>query len=309
MKVSFDGKNYIDKLKFVVGVSNYDFGDGNDRSEIIKIFRDNEMVEGIEFYEKWEFGEYIYHLNTKNGRISLHKKGHRVMIEINPQKYDINDKSHSIIDRILQRAKPLHIQKKRLTLKCINILRIDIKQDHLQNLGEYEPVTTLRKNVEFSTLGITETIYIGSRTSDYMYRVYDKAKEMKIDSPVPMWRIEVEIKNKQDIFGWLVCNSRFKPFEKIQLKKRHIITYTEIDQLDTTNSIKCALYTHLNANIKLKNLVGKNQVGKINKLKRDLKYRGEFFKVNEDLREIKIALTELVFNNSLDRLLGVEECK
>lgn len=303
--VRFNGKNYIDKLKMRIRLGDYAYSEKiqSDRDYVINIFRANEMTEDIEFYEKWDYGDYDKHLNTKNGRISLHRKGKYVMIEINPLNYDEKDISHDIISRIIKVAKPLHIFKNGKQAKDITILRLDFKQDHLINLGEYTPLTPLRKEHLIKSSGILETRYIGSRESGYMYRIYDKAKEMKIESPIPMWRLEAEIKNDLDIFGWIHSDCDFNPFSKIDLYKKRDYTFSDIEQLEISNAKKCALFTHLNANIPLRKLVGINQVTELNKQKKLLTKTSEKFEINQDISEIKYTLEKLIYECSIDELI------
>ncbi|XMB86527.1 hypothetical protein RJG79_01730 [Mycoplasmatota bacterium WC44] len=303
--IKFDKQNYIDKIKFRVDIDNFDFGDGNDRIFIYNLFKRVEFTEGIEAYNQWDYGDYVMHLKTKNGRISLHKEGKSVLIEINPLNYDREDISHFIISRILSRAKISPLKKQDKYMRSITILRLDFKQDHLVNLAEYTPISNLKKEWILKRSNLIETLYIGSRESNYMYRIYNKGKELGFDTPIPMWRLEAEIKGDFDIFGWLVSDCEFDPFSKLELYKKEFYTFNDIDNLILTKAEKSALYTSLNANRPLKQFISKNKIANINKQLKTLKMSSEKFEINRDISHIKKALEYLLFRGSIEELLDL----
>jgi len=86
--------------------------------------------------------------------------------------------------------------------------RIDYALDYPLDLSGWIFATTQARKTSriCSPSGKLETLYIGSRESEHMYRIYDKAKEMRqsdgvTDSLTPtpdhLWRIELELKPKK----------------------------------------------------------------------------------------------------------------
>ena len=76
--------------------------------------------------------------------------------------------------------------------------QIDYAVDYYQDLSSCKFVTDISKKSTsiYSRSGKLETHYIGSRNSDDMYRIYDKAKESQLDGT--LWRIEQQQRFSRD---------------------------------------------------------------------------------------------------------------
>lgn len=117
-------------------------------------------------------------------------------IEFNPNKFDYRGSLWHTLYPMLR--------NKRLT-------RIDYAIDYQQNLSEYQWQTEKPRsgNIYHSPTNQTETIYLGVRTSNNQYRIYDKAKEMnrgQSDSLAtsPLWRIEQQFKLDTKTEFWML---------------------------------------------------------------------------------------------------------
>lgn len=96
------------------------------------------------------------------------------------------------------------------------ISRLDIAVDFygrdLSLTKWYEPRS--RKRVMYlSGSGALQTLYIGSRESNLMWRIYDKAKQLKKSPAELMWRVEAEVKFDK---GESINMENFNPFEQLK---------------------------------------------------------------------------------------------
>lgn len=76
-------------------------------------------------------------------------------------------------------------------------IAIDLKDEEVDASAMYEHLAAIAEYGKRRTISIIRsdrglTIYLGSRSSDFMLRIYDKAKEQKIDGH--WWRFEAECK-------------------------------------------------------------------------------------------------------------------
>lgn len=291
MGISVDGKNQLDKLKFRI-----DF-DKEDSQRIIDMFvwYDTNVEDVKRYYDK---GGYKVHIQSPNGRISLKDNHRSVMIEMNPLKYDIEHPSHFIITKLLYLAKKSIVDGQ----YCIEYKRIDIKQDHLEDLGDKDYSSNKRKEVTFKNGGVLETIYIGSRESEEMYRIYDKRKESKIDIELPIWRIEVELKGESIISQ--IIDGR-NPFENLEIKNKQEISYTDLKMTNLTSAERNALWVYLTTNEPLKNLISKNKVSKCKQAIEDIEKMTTRFKVNQDIEVIRKELKDFPYTLDIERLINV----
>lgn len=94
--------------------------------------------------------------------------------------------------------------------------RVDIAIDYFADLSQvrWDDLTKHKRQVEFRAPdGRRETLYIGSRASENMVRIYDKEKESKSLDGRLWWRVEAELKFKGDEVGPLVF---MRPFSDLK---------------------------------------------------------------------------------------------
>ena len=102
-------------------------------------------------------------------------------------------------------------------LKNISFSRLDIAIDfNLNGFNDFDFQCT-RKVKESHFLGVTkkiETKYFGTRSSDMIYRLYDKTIERqekgKTDVPQGWWRLEVQLNTKRIVDDFLY--NEYTPF-------------------------------------------------------------------------------------------------
>ena len=141
-----------------------------------------------------------------------------VRIDFNPNKCD----SEAII-RILR------------TLKYGELTRFDVALDFEADLSEYyiQDGNRRKQNYWLGTSGKLETKYIGTRNSDLMIRIYDKAKEQQKENEnyepdIQWWRVEAQMSGRFiDVFERF--KSLYNPFTDLRLFKPD---YTNLDYKD-----------------------------------------------------------------------------
>lgn len=134
-------------------------------------------------------------------------------IDYNPNK--LSTESHS---DLIQSLKPM--------LYDLHFTRIDVAFDCDFNLSEYaHEHTNPSKWAKFGgATGAVETLYYGSRNSDYYSRTYNKKLQMEDDGGLNIgdyehyWRYELEIKNRKACDFMIEMD--FPIFERVRFKKR-----------------------------------------------------------------------------------------
>ena len=137
------------------------------------------------------------------GHIDIDNRENRVRYEYNPNTVAPNQKFY--VELIVNQ------------LKNISFSRVDIAIDfNLNGFNDFDFQCT-RPVSENHFLGVTkkiETKYFGSRSSDMLYRLYDKTVERqekgKIDVPQGWWRLEVQLNNKRIVDEFLY--NEYTPF-------------------------------------------------------------------------------------------------
>lgn len=137
------------------------------------------------------------------GHIDIDNRENRVRYEYNPNTVAPNQKFY--VELIVNQ------------LKNISFSRVDIAIDfNLNGFNDFDFQCT-RPVSENHFLGVTkkiETKYFGSRSSDMLYRLYDKTIERqekgKIDVPQGWWRLEVQLNNKRIVDEFLY--NEYTPF-------------------------------------------------------------------------------------------------
>jgi hypothetical protein len=88
-------------------------------------------------------------------------------------------------------------------LAARGVSRVDVALDYAQDLSDFHIDCKRRGKTKFETRTdahsgrVAETIYLGAGTSASQIRVYDKAKQSKLDAP--LWRIEAEYKPRSPL--------------------------------------------------------------------------------------------------------------
>lgn len=137
------------------------------------------------------------------GHIDIDNRENRVRYEYNPNTVAPNQKFY--VELIINQ------------LKNISFSRVDIAIDfNLNGFNDFDFQCT-RPVSENHFLGVTkkiETKYFGSRSSDMLYRLYDKTIERqekgKTDVPQGWWRLEVQLNNKRIVDEFLY--NEYTPF-------------------------------------------------------------------------------------------------
>lgn len=137
------------------------------------------------------------------GHIDIDNRENRVRYEYNPNTVAPNQKFY--VELIVNQ------------LKNISFSRVDIAIDfNLNGFNDFDFQCT-RPVSENHFLGVTkkiETKYFGSRSSDMLYRLYDKTIERqekgKTDVPQGWWRLEVQLNNKRIVDEFLY--NEYTPF-------------------------------------------------------------------------------------------------
>ena len=126
----------------------------------------------------------------------------------------------------------------------VSITRLDIAFDYLENQDIIHKIKNALRNGDyvssFRSWEITEdkndasTIYIGSKKSDFFFRIYDKAIERGyLDRSCGTWiRFEAQLRHDR-ANAWIESN--FQPFELINLLSGYI-RFIDPDSLDSNKS-------------------------------------------------------------------------
>lgn len=140
---------------------------------------------------KWPYRWNYHMVDGSLLQVGENKPGERpkIRFEFNPNKaihsYEYDGKfSMGIVESVLTK------------IRFDRVSRIDIAIDYygdLRSVRWSEPGGRKRRPI-YSGSGELETLYIGSRESELMWRIYNKAKEQKNDSKGHWWRVEAEIK-------------------------------------------------------------------------------------------------------------------
>jgi hypothetical protein len=127
--------------------------------------------------------------------------------EFNPNNINTNDKENTHLRAVYECIN---------TMKYPKISRIDVAIDLYDfNLSEYNIIHESVKTCEWKDRGgRIETYYIGAPNSDIRFRIYNKAKEQKIDD-LNWWRVEVQLRDELAKF----ILSGGNPFELINFVK------------------------------------------------------------------------------------------
>ena len=137
------------------------------------------------------------------GHIDINNRENIVRYEYNPNTVAPNQKFY--VELIVNQ------------LKNISFSRLDIAIDfNLNGFNDFDFQCT-RKVKESHFLGVTkkiETKYFGTRSSDMIYRLYDKTIERqekgKTDVPQGWWRLEVQLNTKRIVDDFLY--NEYTPF-------------------------------------------------------------------------------------------------
>lgn len=137
------------------------------------------------------------------GHIDIDNRENKVRYEYNPNTVAPNQKFY--VELIVNQ------------LKNISFSRVDIAIDfNLNGFNDFDFQCT-RKVKESHFLGVTkkiETKYFGTRSSDMIYRLYDKTIERqekgKTDVPQGWWRLEVQLNTKRIVDDFLY--NEYTPF-------------------------------------------------------------------------------------------------
>lgn len=128
-------------------------------------------------------------------------------------------------------------------LHDLHYTRVDLAFDVDFELSAYthEHVNPLKSNVYCSPTGKIETMYYGSRQSDFYSRTYDKNVEREakadLEKKIPVWwRYELEIKNRSAIENMIACD--FPVFERVKFKKYGYETLGGLDRLIVQNIVE-----------------------------------------------------------------------
>ena len=151
------------------------------------------------------------------------KKGN-FRIDYNPSK--LTAEKHA---DMIQTLKPM--------LHDLHYTRIDLAFDCDFNLSEYaHEHTNPSKWAKFGgATGAIETLYYGSRSSDYYSRTYNKKLQLEddgglnIDDYEHYWRYELEIKNRKACEAMIEMD--FPIFERVRFKKRGYEGLTGIERV------------------------------------------------------------------------------
>lgn len=84
------------------------------------------------------------------------------------------------------------------TMKYPRLSRVDVAFDFFgYDLSEYNILDKggRKKNYWVDGLNKLETLYIGAPNADARIRIYDKAKEQKIEQPLKWWRVELQYRD------------------------------------------------------------------------------------------------------------------
>ena len=167
-------------------------------------------------------GDNVYlEYDLQKGK-DFHKGNFR--IDYNPSK--LSTESHS---DLIQTLKPM--------LHDLHYTRIDLAFDCDFNLSEYaHEHTNPSKWAKFGgATGAIETLYYGSRSSDYYSRTYNKKLQLEddgglnIDDYEHYWRYELEIKNRKACEDMIAMD--FPIFERVRFKKRGYEGLTGIERV------------------------------------------------------------------------------
>ena len=103
-------------------------------------------------------------------------------------------------------------------LRNSSLTRLDIAFDFEVDLREYRIIDTMpRKEQIFKGIDKKiETYYFGSKTSNLFIRMYDKAKEQRVEQECTWWRIEAVLRH--DILDY-VLKGIVNPFEGLKIFK------------------------------------------------------------------------------------------
>src|SRR5699024_170092 len=112
-------------------------------------------------------------------------------------------------------------------LDDISFSRLDLAIDVFFNLSEYtfNHLSSLKSAIFRGRTGKVETMYYGSRFSDFYYRIYDKKQELwdkkrEVTEHEEWWRFELEIKNSTNVEQ--VIDSNFQVLDDLQFIKHDL---------------------------------------------------------------------------------------
>lgn len=140
--------------------------------------------------------------------------------------------------------------------------RLDIALDlYNYNIYDYNIVdlSPRKKSYFYDRVGKLETCYFGSMGSNKFVRIYNKAKEQKIDN-MDWWRVELQLRDK-NIDIYLEDRKDF-------LEDIYFFKYVSIDEYSTVEKATLEYILHDYSRI---NQLSKNQKTKYKKMIRDLK--------------------------------------
>jgi len=163
------------------------------------------FIEGTGF-AKFPYDKTYYMIDGSVLQYSKNQKTRALRYEFNPNNINPNE-----TEKTHRRAVEGCIS----TMKYPDLSRIDISIDLYDvDLSEYEIRHESVKTVCYkSGAGKLETYYIGAPDSNLRFRIYDKAKEQKIEGK-NWWRVEVQMRG--EVCGWI---KQVNPFEQVKFVK------------------------------------------------------------------------------------------
>lgn len=206
-------------------------------------------VEGQFFF--YGYSEPVYYCYDAINSKSMGKRNFRM--EFNPSKITL-EQSEWLKSRIIY------------ILDDVGVTRLDLAFDCDFDLSafSFEYSSALKTNEIRSRTGKIETMYFGSRNSNFFYRIYDKKVELKdkqdilISDPI-LWRYEIEMKNA-DIIDKMI-QYEFPVFDD-----KRIIQY-DVDSLSVNDNL---MVTGLLVKPQLMDKLSKNSRTKYRKLMKNL---------------------------------------
>lgn len=205
-------RSTIDGLTFLG-----DFANTDSQLQLEKYLERNQLLDRRSAKTPYR---YQYHLPNKAGVVQFAEQG----LGVKPVRMDFNPKRATDPE-----TKRLYVQIIR-HLKYIEVSRVDCAFDYEEDLqgvrwmdleGQKEQEWRFGKKMDL------QTVYVGSRNSNYMIVMYNKAEEQRVKEKLALdgddeqwWRIEVRFQGKESCYQFMIDES-FNPFE-------NILTYTDI---------------------------------------------------------------------------------
>jgi len=155
------------------------------------------------FPYRWNFKHNLGYLVQYADQISPVKP---IRVDCNPSKYSSKDLNQQFINSL---------KNLKVNLCAVGITRLDFCIDVNIDLSEFSIISSepKKQTLYLDRSGKLETLYLGSRSSPVMYRIYNKAKEQGL-SGVTWWRVEIQYRFNSE-FNYLMIN----PFSDLRIFK------------------------------------------------------------------------------------------